>query len=1069
MLFLTYNVENNDKDQIHVLKMISIYLLSKYYSVEYFHTPLSSTKSIEVYNKLFYLKSTSSVNVFNTIIVQTSIDEPTILSLKNLGTITNILLKISNPFIILNSVPEIINELHHFHAIPELTWLETKVKTNIKVGMHIFRGSPSTTSILDESTLNDIILSNIPIEYYLNNMRILIEQCNEIYVPIEFHVYVENDKDSLDSIDGFNEFENVILHINTNPIDSFTELCNSDILIISSLSYLAGIVNRKAIVIYPTKLSYPPRSSWIVMDEPTTLEYNKKRMNAHISYIKEQCVKEQCSKKEKTTITYCSGGLLGDFIHQLSIVKEMYDKTLKKGILYISHQARPNEQFAFGLEKAYKDTYKLISSQSYIESYHIHKNEVCDINLSSWDTHQPLFISNWRSIFSNEYKVPWCTTPYFIFPYQDKYEKFVNRILISSSIKRFNNEINYTELLSQLPSKPLFITTTITEYEYFTYQTNLELDCLYFDDLYDFYMAIYHCKLFIGNLSSPLAFAQAAFKNRICLLAPSSMSWDNTHMQDLDTTWENCIYIYSNDLHKISGLCDKIFNYKSQFEQDKHVISVYNGKKNGYFVEIGAYNGIDSSNTYILEKDYNWNGICVECNPIHFKELCNVRACHKSNYAIYNVNDRVMTFYDSGGYAGLVETNNHSHVKNDPIINVTTKTLSTLLDDYKAPSFIEYLSLDTEGSEYEILKAHDFNRYKFGYICVEHNHIEVNRNAIRELLEKNGYEFTRENGNAQYGAVDDEYKLKNIEKYMTPILFLNHRKSQCGVYEYGVRLYDIWKKSEKYIFSYMEVGSLDEYKSINFSMYSIIIYNYHSATMTWLSHDTISSNMNIGILHECLPTFFNKCIDTQSDIPRPIYDCIPTELHTTNEKIKSFITCKTDNVPIIGSFGFGFTNKGFDKIVSYVNDQFSEAIIKLIISYATFGDKSGEIASHVSKLCNKIKLKPNIKLMIIHDYVNTNDLLYFLQSNTVNMFLYDNMEGRGISSTIDYALSVKTPIVISDSCMFRNIYDDSICIYKNSIDSCMKNSENYLQKYKLEYSHDHSIRFIESFLKSFLK
>ena len=57
------------------------------------------------------------------------------------------------------------------------------------------------------------------------------------------------------------------------------------------------------------------------------------------------------------------------------------------------------------------------------------------------------------------------------------------------------------------------------------------------------------------------------------------------------------------------------------------------------------------------------------------------------------------------------------------------------------------------------------NKYKFGYICVEHNNIHKNRKAIRELLEKNGYEFARENGDSQWGIIDDEYRLVDLEMY----------------------------------------------------------------------------------------------------------------------------------------------------------------------------------------------------------------------------------------------------------------------------------------------------------------
>ena len=207
-------------------------------------------------------------------------------------------------------------------------------------------------------------------------------------------------------------------------------------------------------------------------------------------------------------------------------------------------------------------------------------------------------------------------------------------------------------------------------------------------------------------------------------------------------------------------------NFKSQFGQDRHVINtIYNHKRDGFFVEIGAYDGVESSNTYAMEKGYGWKGLCVECNPRFYQTLIRTRNCYKSNHAVYNVNGAVLDFYDSDGYAGLVETNNHQHITNDPTIKVTTKTLTTLLDEIQAPPFIEFLSLDTEGSEYDILKAHDFDKYKFGYICVEHNRIDKNRKSIRELLESKGYRFYRENGDSHWGIIDDDYILEKINEY----------------------------------------------------------------------------------------------------------------------------------------------------------------------------------------------------------------------------------------------------------------------------------------------------------------
>jgi hypothetical protein len=194
-------------------------------------------------------------------------------------------------------------------------------------------------------------------------------------------------------------------------------------------------------------------------------------------------------------------------------------------------------------------------------------------------------------------------------------------------------------------------------------------------------------------------------------------------------------------------------NAKSQLGQDVHVLhEIYKGRRNGYFVEIGAYDGIEYSNTYLMEKDYGWKGLLVECNTRWFPSIYQHRDCIFMPYAAYNEDNKVLEFYDTGhGLSGLVETNAHLSVTECPIIPVLTKKLTTMLDNARAPNFIEFLSIDTEGSEYEILLHHDFNKYLFGYICVEHNHIMENRLKIRELLESRGYVAFREN------CVDDDY------------------------------------------------------------------------------------------------------------------------------------------------------------------------------------------------------------------------------------------------------------------------------------------------------------------------
>jgi FkbM family methyltransferase len=209
-------------------------------------------------------------------------------------------------------------------------------------------------------------------------------------------------------------------------------------------------------------------------------------------------------------------------------------------------------------------------------------------------------------------------------------------------------------------------------------------------------------------------------------------------------------------------ICDPKYVFrqfsKSQLQQDLNVINHYNHKRRGYFVEIGANDGVKLSNTYLLETQFNWKGICVEPILSTFQELKVNRPnsiCVEK--AVYNRSNMLVDFYiynDDTLYSGISDhlTSHKSMVENNKTWDKTpTITLLDLLDEAKAPKFIEYLSLDTEGSEYEILKAFDFSKYEFGIIDVEHNFIEPQRSQIRELLEANGYIY---NGANQW---DDNY------------------------------------------------------------------------------------------------------------------------------------------------------------------------------------------------------------------------------------------------------------------------------------------------------------------------
>ena len=186
----------------------------------------------------------------------------------------------------------------------------------------------------------------------------------------------------------------------------------------------------------------------------------------------------------------------------------------------------------------------------------------------------------------------------------------------------------------------------------------------------------------------------------------------------------------------------------AQLKQDIDVLKVY---KKGYYVEIGASDGIELSNTYLLEIN-NWKGICVEPIPTRYDKLIQNRPnaiCY--NKAVYHTSDLEVLFTISNRYDLLSGVTDYLTTYKDLVmfdhtdILVQTKTLNDILIDAKAPSFIEYLSVDTDGTELEILKSVDLKKYKFGIIDVEHNYEEPRRSDIRKLLLDNGYELQLEN------------------------------------------------------------------------------------------------------------------------------------------------------------------------------------------------------------------------------------------------------------------------------------------------------------------------------------
>ena len=198
---------------------------------------------------------------------------------------------------------------------------------------------------------------------------------------------------------------------------------------------------------------------------------------------------------------------------------------------------------------------------------------------------------------------------------------------------------------------------------------------------------------------------------------------------------------------------------KSDLNQESFALLETNFKTRGFFVEIGATNGVYASNTYLLEKRFKWKGVLAEPAKIWHADLYKNRSCYIEKSCVWSSSGKVINFSESKvpsfstvkKFAGNdIHRNERKDSKN---YNVKTISLADLLKKYNAPKIIDYLSIDTEGSEFEILKKFNFNSYKFNFICCEHNYNSIVRKKINNLLRKNGYKIKY----SQYSSYDDWY------------------------------------------------------------------------------------------------------------------------------------------------------------------------------------------------------------------------------------------------------------------------------------------------------------------------
>lgn len=201
----------------------------------------------------------------------------------------------------------------------------------------------------------------------------------------------------------------------------------------------------------------------------------------------------------------------------------------------------------------------------------------------------------------------------------------------------------------------------------------------------------------------------------------------------------------TNDDFKYVDFCfNNIHHSHSQLLQDLFVLYHLREKPGGFFVEFGATNGVSLSNSFLLEKRYQWQGILAEPARCWHEALRRNRGCVVDTRCVWERSGELIEFNEvrSAEYSTInafTGADNHAGVRADgEVYQVQSISLVDLLIEHQAPAIIDYLSIDTEGSEFAILSAFDFDRFNIRTITVEHNYTGE-RERIHGLLTAKGY------------------------------------------------------------------------------------------------------------------------------------------------------------------------------------------------------------------------------------------------------------------------------------------------------------------------------------------
>lgn len=185
----------------------------------------------------------------------------------------------------------------------------------------------------------------------------------------------------------------------------------------------------------------------------------------------------------------------------------------------------------------------------------------------------------------------------------------------------------------------------------------------------------------------------------------------------------------------------------SQGKQDEWVLSILGMDRPGFFVDVGAGDPYEDSNTHLLRHAYGWRGVAIEPRLDMYQKLLDIPAVQPVHAVVspsfkYSPYNRMARFYRHKTIPTHSTTRSPfiSKALDYDLVQVPQYSLYKILNLCDAPKTINYLSLDVEGDELQILNGFPFSEYCFECITVEHNQNEQDRSSIHNILVPEGYQ-----------------------------------------------------------------------------------------------------------------------------------------------------------------------------------------------------------------------------------------------------------------------------------------------------------------------------------------